>query len=271
MPSNSNADDNDDAPFPGGFQPGDRIVDYAIVNAEDSGTWTLRCWPSEPLDDDTTEQWFALIEDAFIQLGRTGALRGVAIESSVDAFPDECQCFTGDDGCLEWEFGRVHVDALAVNVLVNLVEYGAYTISDMLTAEIASNDASLRSALTSREFPTVSNSLPFSVEFIDGAFEYGLRITITFVAPPDVQYHANILAITDSWMRAVEAGAFTGAQSNPGVDANEPDTPPVTINEDTFTWRFASFSSEPAAVDCLLNAYATLHERGCHIASIVIE
>ncbi len=267
----SRNDDSDDAAFADGFQPGNRIVDYAVVAAEQSGTWTLRCWPSDALDEQTAERWFALIEEAFVLLGRVGALRGAAIAASVDAFPDDCQYFTSDDGCLEWEFGRVHVDPSAINVLVNLIEFGAFTIADIQRTEIAANDSSLGSALSARDFPAANSSLPFSVEYVDGAFEYGLRITVTFVAPPSAEHHANILAITESWLRAVESGAFTGAQSNPGVDLNEPDTPPVSMHEATFTWYFVSFSSEPAAVDCLLNAYATLHERGCAIESIVIE
>jgi hypothetical protein len=209
----------------------------------------------------------------FVLLASSGALSGERIDPATSTIDDKEGPFA-DDRVVEWVLRSCRVDERSVTVLAQMF-LSVQEICPVARVTLSGIRASGWSQLAVVNIPSAN---PYPAAFADPGFaverqselypEFVVRADFAEEIPPDVV--TDVDAEVFSWAAGLLSGAY-------GVAPIKPDECTATMNEESvqikseLSWSLARFRADPAALDGLVNVFASISRRVARVTQLVIE
>jgi hypothetical protein len=208
----------------------------------------------------------------FFLLGTSGALAGTKIAPWTSTMADKEGPFV-NEGIVEWILRSCTVDERSITVL-----------SQMLLSAYDSAPIARITFSGARPFPDVlrleDNSLtpdPCPARYGEPGFPVigeaeltaEVVVRVIFEVPPSPEIQKAADAELFSWAAGVVSGAY-------GVAPVRPDRCTASIDETEYagselTWHMSRVRAHPAALDGLVNVFASISRRTARVSQIIIE
>jgi hypothetical protein len=209
----------------------------------------------------------------FVLLASSGAMSGERIDPSTSTIEEKEGPLT-DDRVVEWTLQSCKVDERSITVLAQMF-LSVQDVCPVARVTLSGTRTSDRMQLAVVHFP---ESNPFPAAFANPGFavardaevEREVLVRANFAE----QAHPEILTAVDGELFSWAAGLLSGAY---GVAPIKPDECTATVAEETeyiapeLTWAFTRFSAHPAALDGLVNVFASISRRIARVNQLIIE
>jgi hypothetical protein len=209
----------------------------------------------------------------FVLLATSGAMSGERIDPATSTIEDK-QGPVADDRVIEWILQSCSVDERSITVLSQMF-LSVQDVCPVARVTLSGPRTSDRMQLAVVHFP---ESNPFPAAFANPGFAIARDAEVerevlvrANVAEPAL---AEVLAAVDGELFSWAAGLLSGAY---GVAPVKPDECTAIVDEETeyitpeLIWSFTRFSAHPAALDGLVNVFASISRRVARVSQLVIE